>query len=381
MLRWQGWRSASKGIRAATGMKKPLDRIVPSRPQRRVRGKGFKPLRRAVNVPVWGDLSIRLGLALLLLSIVVLIHWWDRGGLQDAVDGDVSFLDVVYFTMISVTTTGFGDITPVTDRARMVEAIIVTPIRFAVFFIFVGTAYNFIIKRSWEKWRMARIQENLEGHIIVLGFGISGSESVNELIERGTDARNIVVVDPSEERLKEAEKLGCNVIAADATRDSTLEAVRIRQAQNVLVSAGRDDTSILIVLTVRHLAPDVPISVVVRADDNEILARQAGANNVIDPVRLTGLLLAGSAKGAHIADYLADLASVTGRVQLVERKVTSEEAGKSISELSSGGRGLRVYRGGKVLGFWEDECQQLEAGDVVVEIVPTTNGETNGDGA
>ncbi len=362
-------------------MKKPLDRIVPSHPQRRVRGKGFKPLRRAVNVPVWGDLSIRLGLALLLLSIVVLIHWWDRGGLQDAVDGDVSFLDVVYFTMISVTTTGFGDITPVTDRARMVEAIIVTPIRFAVFFIFVGTAYNFIIKRSWEKWRMARIQENLEGHIIVLGFGISSSESVNELIERGTDARNIVVVDPSEERLKEAEKLGCNVIAADATRDSTLEAVRIRQAQNVLVSAGRDDTSILIVLTVRHLAPDVPISVVVRADDNEILARQAGANNVINPVRFTGLLLAGSAKGAHIADYLADLASVTGRVQLVERKVTSEEAGKSISELSSGGRGLRVYRGGKVLGFWEDECQQLEAGDVVVEIVPTTNGETNGDGA
>jgi voltage-gated potassium channel len=381
MLRWQGWRSASKGIRSTTGMKKPLDRIVPSHPQRRVRGKGFKPLRRAVNVPVWGDLSIRLGLALLLLSIVVLIHWWDRGGLQDAVDGDVSFLDVVYFTMISVTTTGFGDITPVTDRARMVEAIIVTPIRFAVFFIFVGTAYNFIIKRSWEKWRMARIQENLEGHIIVLGFGISGSESVNELIERGTDARNIVVVDPSEERLKEAEKLGCNVIAADATRDSTLEAVRIRQAQNVLVSAGRDDTSILIVLTVRHLAPDVPISVVVRADDNEILARQAGANNVINPVRFTGLLLAGSAKGAHIADYLADLASVTGRVQLVERKVTSEEAGKSISELSSGGRGLRVYRGGKVLGFWEDECQQLEAGDVVVEIVPTTNGETNGDGA
>lgn len=381
MLRWQGWRSASKGIRSTTGMKKPLDRIVPSHPQRRVRGKGFKPLRRAVNVPVWGDLSIRLGLALLLLSIVVLIHWWDRGGLQDAVDGDVSFLDVVYFTMISVTTTGFGDITPVTDRARMVEAIIVTPIRFAVFFIFVGTAYNFIIKRSWEKWRMARIQENLEGHIIVLGFGISGSESVNELIERGTDARNIVVVDPSEERLKEAEKLGCNVIAADATRDSTLEAVRIRQAQNVLVSAGRDDTSILIVLTVRHLAPDVPISVVVRADDNEILARQAGANNVINPVRFTGLLLAGSAKGAHIADYLADLASVTGRVQLVERKVTSEEAGKSISELSSGGRGLRVYRGGKVLGFWENECQQLEAGDVVVEIVPTTNGETNGDGA
>ncbi len=345
-----------------------------------MRGPKFQPLRRASRVPVWGDLGIRLGLAIFLLAIVVMIHWWDRGGLVDNLDGEVSFTDVIYFTLISVTTTGFGDIVPVTDRARMVEAVIVTPIRFAVFFIFVGTAYNFIMKRSWEKFRMKRIQEKLSNHIVVLGYGVSGSESVNELIERGMDGSNIVVIDPSEDRLAEAEKLGCNIMAADATRDQTLKAVRITEAQNVLVSAGRDDTSILITLTVRALAPDVPISVVVRADDNESLARQAGANNVINPVRFTGLLLAGSAKGAHIADYLADLASVTGRVQLVEREITAEECGCAITELRTGGRGLRVYRGGKVLGFWEDECQDLQPGDIVVEIVPTENGEERGDG-
>ncbi len=166
------------------------------------------------------------------------------------------------------------------------------------------------------------------------------------------------------------------MIAADAARDSTLEAVRIREAQTVLVSAGRDDTSILIVLTVRHLAPDVPISVVVRADDNEFLARQAGANNVINPVRFTGLLLAGSARGAHIADYLADLASHSGRVKLIEREVTPQEFGKSIEELESGGRGLRVYRGEQVLGFWEDGCRALQAGDILVEIVATPENGT-----
>ncbi len=159
-----------------------------------------------------------------------------------------------------------------------------------------------------------------------------------------------------------------------------MQAVRIEQAQNVLVSAGRDDTSILIVLTVRALAPNVPISMVVRADDNEQIARQAGANNVINPVRFTGLLLAGSAKGAHIAEYLADLASVSGRVQLVEREVTDDECGCSITELPSGGRGLRVYRNGKALGFWEDECQNLQKGDIIVEIIPTPSGEKRGDG-
>lgn len=218
---------------------------------------------------------------------------------------------------------------------------------------------------------MARIQKNLTDHVVVLGYGVSGSQSVRELIDRGIDPAQIVVIDPGEERLADAEKLGVNVMQGDATRDDTLQAARVSSAQSVLVSAGRDDSSILIVLTVRHLAPDVPISVVVRAEDNEVLARQAGANNVINPVRFTGLLLAGSAKGAHIADYLADLASVSGRVQLVQRTITEEESGYSLSDLKSGGRGLRVYRNGRAIGFWEDECHILEAGDVIVEIVPT----------
>ena len=329
----------------------------------------FQPLRRASKVPVWADVSGRLGLALALIGFVILIHWFDRDGLRDQLDGHVSFLDVVYFTMISVTTTGFGDIVPVTDRSRLIEAVIVTPIRVAVIFIFVGTAYSFVIKRSWDKWRMARIQEKLTNHIVVLGFGVSGSEAVKELIARGTDPGNIVVIEPSPARLAIAEEMGCNVMQGDATIDQTLIDVRIAEACSVLVSAGRDDAGILIVLTVRHLAPHVPISVVIRQQDNELLARQAGANNVINPVSFTGLLLAGSAQGAHIAEYLADLASITGRVQLNERPVSPDEIGKSIDQLNGGGRGLRIYRGGKPYGFWEPEAQRLEAGDVIVEVV------------
>ncbi|MEN9926460.1 MAG: hypothetical protein RL268_2586 [Pseudomonadota bacterium] len=330
-----------------------------------------KPLRRNIPLPVWADVTLRLSAAMVLIAVVILVHWLDREGLKDSYDGHVSFLDVVYFTMISITTTGFGDITPVSNQSRLVEAAIVTPIRVLVLFIFVGTAYNFLIKRSWEAWRMRRIQERLTGHHVVLGFGISGSQAVRELIERGTDPQRIVVVDPSAERLEEAEAMGCNVLEGDASRDENLRAVRIEKASSILVSAGRDDSSILIVLTARHLAPGVPISVVVRAEDNEDLAQQAGANTVINPVRFTGLLLAGSAQGTHVSDYLSDLASVGGQVQLVERTVTADEVGRSLDSLGPGTRGLRVVRGGRQIGFWEVDAQRLEAGDVVVTIVAT----------
>ena len=223
---------------------------------------------------------------------------------------------------------------------------------------------------------MARIQERLSDHIVALGFGISGSNAVRELIARGTDPGRIVVVDPGEARAAEAERLGCNVMVADATSDETLMAVRVEKARAVLVSAGRDDTSILIVLTVRHLAPDVAITAVVRAKDNEVLARQAGADIVINPVQFTGLLLAGSAQAFHMSEYLADLASVSGRVQLVERPVRLEEIGGSLDAITSGGKGMRIYRGGAAIGFWEDGAKRLETGDIIVEILPTVATES-----
>src|SRR3546814_3148023 len=92
--------------------------------------------------------------------------------------------------MISVTTTGFGDITPGSDRSRLIEAVIVTPIRIAVLFIFIGTAYQFAIRQIWEKWRMARIQAKLSNHIVVLGFGVSGAEAVHDEAQHDEDRKS-----------------------------------------------------------------------------------------------------------------------------------------------------------------------------------------------
>lgn len=343
---------------------------------RQRRGPDHMTLRRKSPVPVWLQITWRVLLVLSLLMIAVGVHWLERDGLTDAFDGHVSFTDVIYFTMISITTTGYGDIVPISDKARMFDAFVVTPIRIFFVLIFIGTAYTFVFRRTWEKWRMERIQRNLTDHVIVAGFGTSGSETVDELLARGTPPQQVVVIDSDDEALARAESLGCPVLNGDATRDKTLQAVRVDQARAVIISAGRDDTSILITLTVRHLAPRVTISVAVRNEDNELLARQAGATTVINPVSFAGLLLAGSTYGAHIADYIADLASSSGRVRLSEREVRPEEHGKSLSQLAIG-LGVRIYRREEPYGFWEREAQALIAGDVIVEIMPTQRRESD----
>ena len=104
------------------------------------------------------SLLLRVLLALGLIGVALAVHWLDRGGLRDNVDGEISFTDVLYFTMITVTTVGYGDIVPVTDRARMFDTFLVTPVRIFVWLIFLGTAYQFLLRNVWEGWVMNRIQ-------------------------------------------------------------------------------------------------------------------------------------------------------------------------------------------------------------------------------
>ena len=327
-------------------------------------------LRRKPRITGWLSLGWRLTAMAALLGILILIHWVERDGLKDTHDGSVSFLDVIYFTMISATTTGYGDIVPVTDRTRLFDAIVVTPIRILFLLILAGSAYSFVARRSWERFIMKRIQRTLCDHIIVAGFGTKNTRAVKELIDLGSDPPDIVVIDTNDDRLEKAKAMGCTVLKADATRDETLRAVHIDRAKLMLISAGRDDTSILICLTARHHAPDLRISVAVNAEDNEIPAKRAGADVVVNPLDFAGLLLATTHGGQHIADYLADLASGEGRVQLIERDVKPEEVGKSLNEISDG-LGLRIIRDGTPYGFWRPQVRKLEAGDIIMEICPT----------
>ena len=325
-------------------------------------------LRRASPLRPWVQFTIRMAVLFGLLVLIIAFHWFERDSLRDALDGEVSFSDVIYFTMISATTTGYGDIVPITDRARMFDALIVTPIRIIFILVLAGTAYTFVIKRTWNKWLMKRIQRNLTDHVVLAGHGVSNGKALEELIAREVDPRTIVVVDPNERSLDEAAECGVAVLQGDASRDETLLAAHVERAKAILISAGRDDTAILIVLTARKLNPDINISVTIRVADNEDIARQAGADTVINPVSFAGLLLASSLQGPYRAEYLADLATTDGKVMLRERSVEDHEVGKKLSEISTG-QPVRLVRNGLPCDNGDPSTQHLEEGDWILEIV------------
>lgn len=329
-------------------------------------------LKRPSSLTMWQSLLLRGLLVMSLFGVALLGHWIDRDGLRDNVDGKISFVDVVYFTTVTVTTVGYGDIVPVTDRARLFDTFVVTPIRVFVWFIFLGTAYAFLFQHVLERTRGAMILKRLNGHIILCGFGASGEAAVRDLIQQGRDPAMIVVLDKSDERTAAATALGVTTLVGDATLNAVLSAAGIERAAALLVSVHRDDTAALVVLSARQLNPAVQISASVRNGENEDLLRQAGANSIINPVSIGGHLLSRSSSDAHAVAFVRDMVSAEGRVVIRERQVSAEEVGKPMRAIRSG-IGMRLLRGGQPVGYWEPGAECIEAGDIVVEIVEASH--------
>lgn len=311
-------------------------------------------------------LRLRASLVIAMFLLVTSVFWLDRDGLRDQIDGSITFTDVVYFTMVSVTTVGYGDIVPISPRARIIDALLVTPIRLFIWLIFMGTAYQMVLQQLIEDYRMRRLQAKLEQHVIVCGYGHSGRCAAAELVARGMDKQKVLIVDLSEQRLEEAAEHGYIGILGDASREETLREAMLPAARAMFVCTHRDDTNVLIVLTARHLSSTVRIVVKVEEAENEKLLKQSGANATVLPSRVGGILMADSLDSSVLASYVMDLISAGGRVMLIEREARPDEVGRMPVELTDS-RILRVMRGTQGHGFWEADAR-IQQGDKLVVV-------------
>lgn len=318
----------------------------------------------------FAQLALRAGLAVALLFTVALTVWLGRDGYVDSIGEPVSFLAALYYASVSVTTTGYGDITPVTDGARLATVLIVTPARILFLLLLLGTTIELLTERGRDDFRRRRWRQDVDDHYVICGYGVKGRAAARALRDDGVRAEDIAVVEPGTVAADEAGRDGYTVVIGDATRTATLREARVHRARGVIVATDRDDSAVLITLTARELAPKASIVAAVREDENKRLLEQSGATSVVTSSETAGRLLGVTSRHPDAARVVEDLLDTAHGLMLVEREIGAMEVGRD-AIATDGQVPVAVLRAGRLVRIDEPDCMPLREGDLLVSLAGT----------
>ncbi|WUJ19611.1 potassium channel family protein [Streptomyces sp. NBC_00390] len=331
--------------------------------------------RRVVERPL-RQVSKRLLMALGVLAITVFLVYIDRDGYHDNADGSVDFLDAVYYATVTLSTTGYGDVVPHSDTARIVNVLLITPLRVLFLIILVGTTLEVLTERTREEWRLNRWRSNLREHTVIVGFGTKGRSAMQTLCATGLRKDQIVVVDPSSKVIDSASAEGLVGVVGDATRSDVLMRAELQKARQIIIAPQRDDTAVLVALTARQLNRGAKIVAAVREEENAPLLRQSGADAVITSSGAAGRLLGLSVLSPSAGTVMEDLIQQGSGLDLIERPVIKAEVGRSVRETDD--LVVSVLRGHRLLGYDDPSASPLQLTDRLITIVRARNGLSSG---
>lgn len=243
-------------------------------------------------------------------------------------------LDSLYVAAQTVTTVGYGDVSPTTPGGRI----------FAIFFMLgsvgvvlyaltttVQTIVQSEIIATLEQKRQSRKMGKMRNHFIVCGAGRVGSHLVRALL---ASQDIFIVIERDPQRVAELTDLGVAVLVRDATLEESLREAGVENARGLAACLPDDADNVYVVLTAHDLNPGLHI--VARAAEEQAEAKliRAGANRVVAPTIIGGHRMAMALTKPAVDDFLGSITA--NKLELafeqLEVAAASELVGKKLSE-------------------------------------------------
>ncbi|MGI9604921.1 MAG: potassium channel family protein [Acidimicrobiales bacterium] len=305
----------------------------------------------------------RISFAAALVVFVALVVRIGRDGYVDITNDPIGFLDALYYASVTVTTTGYGDITAVSDGGRLATILLITPARVLFLILVVSTTVEVLTDQSRELLLKRRWRQRVNDHFVICGFGATGQSAADDLVVRGVECGDIVVVDRNDAMVDAATARGFTGVVGDATRNDVLRQAHIDRAKAVIVAPSRDDTAVLIILTVRELNEAAHIVAGGREQENLHLLRQGGADEVIDATAAVGRMLGLGTYAPATIPVIDDILDAGEGLELVETEPL-ETGGRATAP--PGATLVAIVRNGERLPPSDVLHENIESGDRLV---------------
>lgn len=216
--------------------------------------------------------------------------------------------DAVYYVIITVSTVGYGDITPTTPTTKWFSLSIVL-LGSGAFTVAIGS----LIVPAIES-RMAAAFGNmtpseltlLDDHVLILGY----SDITDSLLDELDDHVDVVVITDDSDEAADLNDRDVNVLTADPTDEAALRDARIQDARGTVVATRDDAQDVLAILAAKKENPDVRVVAAANEENNVTKLEEVGADEVISPMVIGGRILGKSIlDGTSTESFFEDGAS------------------------------------------------------------------------
>jgi len=212
-----------------------------------------------------------------------------------------SILDSLYVTAQTVTTVGFGDLTPSTPAGRAFAAIFMMVSVGVVLYALTTTVQAIVHSELFATYGRSRKMSKLRDHFIICGAGRVGSHLIRGL--RAVDA-TFVVVETDSAKVEALTDLNIPVLPRDATLEQTLHEAGVEHARGLATCLPDDADNVYVVLTARDLNPNIHIVARAAEEQAESKLIRAGANRVVAPTIIGGHRMAMALTKPAVGDFL-----------------------------------------------------------------------------
>ena len=310
---------------------------------------------------------IRLGLAavgaLLAIGTVVfhLLEGW-------------SIADSFYVTAQTVTTVGFGDLSPSTFYGRIFASIFMVLGVGVVLYALTSTVQSIVQSEmvlTFGQLKRSLMMSKLRDHFIICGAGRVGSHLIRGL-QNSNDP--FIVIETDRARVEELTDRGVTVLARDATLESSLRQAGVEYARGLAACLPDDADNVYVVLTARDLNPTLHI--VARAEEEQAESKliRAGANRVVAPTIIGGHRMVMSLTKPAVGDFLDSISAndlelgfeqleVEAKSSLVGRRLTETHIRSELDIVI-----VSIRRNSGEVIFNPNGDTKIENGDMLIAI-------------
>jgi voltage-gated potassium channel len=212
-----------------------------------------------------------------------------------------SILDSLYVTAQTVTTVGFGDITPRTALGRAFATVFMIVGVGIVLYALTSTVQSIVHSELFARYGHSRKMSKLRDHFIICGAGRVGSHLIRSL--RAADGV-FLVLESDQRRCEVLMEMGIPVLVRDATLEESLVEAGVEHARGLASCLPDDADNVYVVLTARDLNPSIHIVARAAEEQAESKLIRAGANRVVAPTIIGGHRMAMALTKPAVGDFL-----------------------------------------------------------------------------